>query len=81
MDSLDSPDAKKMWEDFIQIKQKLIDACGRDIGNEFESEFGFEAMHTGNFLHDWVKPGGLQMDNDYPATTEGMQSSADVLAQ
>jgi hypothetical protein len=81
MDSLDSPDANKMWEDFIQIKQNLIDACGRDIGNEFESEFGLEAMHTGNFPHDWVKPGGLQMDDDYPATTEGMQSSADVLAQ
>jgi hypothetical protein len=81
MDSLDSPDANKMWEDFIQIKEKLIDACGRDIGNEFESEFGLEAMHTGNFPHDWVKSGGLQMDGDYPATTEGMQSSADVLAQ
>ncbi len=70
MDPLDSPDAKKMWEDFIQIKQNSINACGRDIGNDFESEFGLEAMHTGNFPHDWVKLGGLQMDDDYLVTTD-----------
>ncbi len=59
MDSIDNPDAKKMWEDFLKIKTNLINACGRDIGNEFESEFGLEVMHTGNFPHDWVKLLGI----------------------
>ena len=57
MKELNTPEAKQVWEHFLQLKQETIYVCARDIGNEFESEFGLEAIHTGSFPSDWVKPG------------------------
>ena len=48
------------------------------IGQLFEREYGFNAVHIGNFPNDWVKPGGLSNDN-YCQTCDKMQSSADVV--
>ena len=57
MKELNTPEAKQVWEHFLQLKQETIYVCAKDIGNEFESEFGLEAIHTGSFPSDWVKPG------------------------
>ena len=81
MESLDHPDAKQMWFDFLELRETKINACGKLIGDEFEYEFGLDAMHTGNFPFHWVRPGGFKDDNDYPPTSAGMQSSADVIAK
>ena len=43
-----------------------------------EHEWGYDALHVGNFPVDWVKPGGLE-DMDYRKTTNTMLSSEDVL--
>jgi hypothetical protein len=53
--------------------------CGVTIGDIFERHFGISAMHTGNCPEDWVKPGGFEMDDDYPITSDTMQSSKDVV--
>ena len=63
MESLDHPDAKQMWFDFLELRETNINTCGKLIGDEFEYEFG---LHTGNFPFHWVRPGGFKDDNDYP---------------
>jgi hypothetical protein len=53
------PESKQLWDDFLLTKQTALDNCAKHIGREFESEFGVEAIHTGVFPNDWVKPGGF----------------------
>ena len=77
--TLDEDEAKKTWEDFLEFKQKSLDECAAKIGLDFERHFGFSAFHTGNLPQDWVKPGGFKVDDDYPVTMDGMQSSSDVI--
>jgi hypothetical protein len=81
LETLEHPEAAQMWNDFVAFKQSTLDECGKKIGEEFEREFGMSAMHTGNFPEDWVKPGGFKEDDDYPLTSDDMQSSADVIAR
>ncbi len=78
MDTYDNQESQLLWEEFINIKRSAIDNCASFIGREFEAEFGIEANHNGIFPDDWVKPGGFKDDDDYPVTTVGMQSLADV---
>jgi hypothetical protein len=74
-----SSESHQVWQHFLSIKQNAIEECARRIGREFESEFGIEAIHTGRCPQDWVKPGGFKQDDDYPPTSDDMQSHADVI--
>ena len=48
------------------------------LGNIFESNWGYGAMHQGTFPTDWVKPSGMEEDG-YCKTVSTMLSSMDVL--
>ena len=41
-----------------------------------ESEWGFDALHIGEFPEDWVKPGGYF---DYRQTSKNMTTNEQVL--
>lgn len=77
--TLDRDEGKATWEEFLNFRQDALDECAAKIGRDFEKNFGYSAMHTGNFPEDWVTPGGFKPEDDYPATVDGMQSSTDVL--
>ena len=55
-----------------------MNKASKMIGEMFEHEYGFNAIHIGNFPRDWVKPGGL-LDDNYHQTCDEMQSSRDVV--
>ena len=73
-----SDDGKKIWSEYNQKKSNAVNKASKLIGEMFEHEYGFNALHIGNFPNDWVKPGGLPDDN-YRQTCNGMQSSKDVV--
>ena len=52
--------------------------AGVAIGMILQSEYGYNAMHEGNFPRDWVKPGGME-DDLYRQTCNLMMSSEDVV--
>jgi hypothetical protein len=81
LEVLEHPEAAQGWNDFVVFKQSKLDECGKKIGQQFERVFGMAAMHTGNCPEDWVKPGSFKQDNDYPPTSDDMQSSANVIAR
>ena len=74
-----SSESHLVWQNFLSIKLNALEECAKLIGREFEAEFGIEAIHTGQFPQDWVKPGGFKDDDDYPRTCDDMQSHADVI--
>jgi hypothetical protein len=45
METLDHPDMKRMWEDFLELRETKINICSKLIRDEFESEFGLDVMH------------------------------------
>ena len=73
-----SDDGKKIWSEYTQKKSNAVNKASKLIGEMFEHEYGFNALHIGNFPNDWVKPGGLPDDN-YRQTCDGMKSSKDVV--
>ena len=52
--------------------------AGEAIGLILQSEYGYNAMHEGNFPADWVKPGGMEIDT-YRQTCNLMLSSENVI--
>ena len=48
------------------------------LGNIFESNWGYGAMHPGTFPTDWMKPSGIEED-EYYNTVPTMLTSMDVL--
>ena len=73
-----SSEGEKVWKDYIESKDKHIKDAASSIAATIEDEFGVNALHSGNFPKDWVKPGGLEVDN-YRTTMKGMQSSEDIV--
>ena len=73
-----SDDGKKIWSEYTQKKSNAVNKASKLIGEMFEHEYGFNALHIGNFPNDWVKPGGLPKDN-YRQTCDEIQSSKNVV--
>ena len=69
---------KKYGVNTLRKKSNAVNKASKLIGEMFEHEYGFNALHIGNFPNDWVKTGGLPDDN-YRQTCDGMQSSKDVV--
>ena len=57
---------------------KLYEKYSLQLGNIFESNWGYSAMHPGIFPTEWVKPNGMKEDG-YCKTVPTMLSSMDVL--
>ena len=57
---------------------KLYDQYSLELGNIFEFNWRYGAMHPGTFPTDWVKPSGMEEDG-YCKTVPTMLSSMDVL--
>ena len=53
---------KTYWENFKLEESKLYDEYSLQLGNIFESNWGYGAMHPGTFPTDWVKPSGMEED-------------------
>ena len=69
---------KSYWENFKLEELKLYDQYSLELGNIYESNWGYGAMHPGTFPTDWVKPSGMEEDG-YCKTDPTMLSSMDVL--
>ena len=50
----------------------------KHVTKVMESEWGFDALHIGQFPQDWVRPGGFGMD--YRNTSKNMLTTEQVLA-
>ena len=64
-----------------KFKLEELDLYGKyslQLGNIFESNWGYGAMHQGTFPTDWVKPSGMEEDG-YCKTVSTMLSSMNVL--
>jgi hypothetical protein len=68
----------EVWSDYCSAKYATINEANLSIGKLLETKFGVQAIHTGFFPDDWVKPGGYPF-SFYPHTTTQMQSSSDVV--
>ena len=73
-----SVDGTHAWAAYIEAKKLAQQTIDDKLGKLMEIEYGINALHSGNFPQDWVKPGGLSNDN-YRQTCDEMQSSRDVL--
>ena len=56
----------------------LYDKYSLQLGNIFESNWGYGAIHPGTFPTDWVKLSGIEKDR-YCKTVPTMLSSMNVL--
>ena len=68
-------DVLNKHDEEISVAKKI---CDEKVSQVMEQEWGFDALHTGNFPKHWVKPGGLK-PMDYRTTSDAMLSSDDVL--
>ena len=63
---------------FVRQNDQYEQCLNKKISNILESNFGYSAMHVGNFPDDWLKPGG-QKEHNYRQTCPHMLSSTDVI--
>ncbi|KAL7537702.1 hypothetical protein ACHAXR_008006, partial [Thalassiosira sp. AJA248-18] len=70
-------DGEKVWSDYEMELARAHNECSMKVGSVLQSDFGYNACHTGNPPSDWVKPGGLP-DQGYRPTSDDMQRSQDI---
>ena len=63
---------------FLRQNNVYEQCLNKRISDILERNFGYSAMHVGNFPGDWLKPGG-QKEHNYRQTCPHMLSSADVI--
>ena len=66
------------WKKYSDNKTNAILHAEEQLGEICESQHSLEAMHTGKFPEEWLKPGG-HLTGSYPHTRENMQTSRNVL--
>ena len=66
-------EAKKIMEKFDSLIMDAKKRCDECISHVMEKEWGYDALHIGNFPQDWVKPGG-PFDLPYRQTSNTMMT-------
>ena len=77
--SMTNPIVQDIVEEFHSVSASAKSTCDKEVTNVMEQEWGYDAIHVGNFPSDWVRPGGAPTMQCYRRTSDAMMTSNEVI--
>lgn len=72
-------EGKDVWLTYNDSVNDAKAKCDEEIGQLVEAFYGIQALHSGNFPDDLVKPGSVIAKDNYRETSDDMQTSQNIL--